>query len=158
MSRIASADTARADSKGGFAVAEQTCPAPGFANAVTAAPKDLQGFLMFLGNLSIRKAGAATRERVAHLVNSGLESAGSDARCKDSIDPKGDAAMRFARAVREAEHEGAVVEIAAMKAVGWIDEEIAEIVLHVAMSAMLNTLDRLGEANLPGVAPRICAA
>lgn len=159
MSRIASVDTTPIDGKAGFAVAEQTCLAPGLTDAMTAAPEDLQDMLLFFGNLSVPRGDAAMRERIAHLVNAGTESGDSDARSEDSIDPKGDAARRFVRIVLEAKRNIAACELAAMRAVGWIDEEIAEIVLHVAMTAMLNTLDRFGQTkNLPRAARRVRAA
>jgi hypothetical protein len=158
MSRIAFADTATTDGKGGVAAAEKTCPVSGFADVVTAASEDLQDFRVFFGNLSVPRSDAATGERIALLLKARLEGASSDARREDLIDPKGNAATRFARIVREAKRDIAACDLAAMKAVGWNDDEIAEIVLHVAANAMLSTLDRFGEVGFPSGAPGVRAS
>ncbi len=149
MSRIASADAAAADVDGDFAAVDRTVAASSFADKMTRAPEDAPDVLRSFGNLAIRKVDAATRERITLLLKARLEGACSDVRCEDSFDPKSDAAARFARIVREAKRDIAACEFAAMKAVGWSDEEIAEIVLCVAANAMLRTLDRLGEAGFP---------
>lgn len=149
MSRIASADTAAADVEGGFAAGDRTVAASSLADTMTGALEEVQDALQPFGSLAIRKVDAATRERITLLLKARLECACSDVRYEESFDPKSDAAARFARIVREAERDIAACELAAIKAVGWSDEEIAEIVLRVAANAMLSTLDRLGEAGFP---------
>lgn len=152
MSRIASADAAAADVDGDFAAVDLAVAASSFADTMTRAPEDAPDVLRSFGNLAIRKVDAATRERIVLLLKARLEDVRSDARCEDPIDPKRDAATRFATIVREAKRDIAACELTAMKAVGWRDEEIAEIVVCVAANAMLRTLDRLGEA---GITPRV---
>lgn len=158
MSRMASVDTAPADVEGGSAAGDRTFTASSFAATKSGAPEDLQDFLRSFGSLAIRKVDAATRERIALLLKARLEGACSDARCEDSIDPRGDAATTFARIVREAKRDIAAYELAAMKAVGWSDEEIVEIVLRVAANTMLSTLDRLGEVGFPSGALSVRAS
>ena len=58
----------------------------------------------------------------------------------------------------ESKRDVAACEIVAMRAVGRIDEEIADIVLHVSVIAMGNTLDHHGEARFPRVGPYVRAA
>lgn len=65
--------------------------------------------------------------------------------------------MKLARLVLEAKRDVAAFEISATRAVGRIDEEIADIVLHVSVIAMGNTLDHHGEARSPRLGPYVRA-
>ena len=87
MARIAFADTGPVDGQGGFVVAEEASPAPRVAGATVAAPEDLQHPLMLFGDLAVRRADAAAREHIAHVVDAGLSSADSDAPSRISIGP-----------------------------------------------------------------------
>jgi len=124
---------------------------------MAAAAEDLQNFLLLFGDLAVRRADAAAREHIAHVEEAGLSSTDCDAPYETSADPRSGAAMKLARLVLEAKRDVAAFEISATRAVGRIDEEIADIVLHVSVIAMGNTLDHHGEARSPRLGPYVRA-
>jgi uncharacterized peroxidase-related enzyme len=71
-------------------------------------------------------------------------------------DAKTEAALRFARAVTQAKGAVSDTELAAVRAAGWSDAEIAEIVAHVALNAFSNYFNHVAQPALdfPRVAVR----
>lgn len=158
MSHIAFADTGPSDGQEGFAIAGEASPAPWCAGAVAAAAEDSHNFLLLFGDLAVRRADVAACEHIAHVVDARLSSTDSDAPYETSADSRGGAAMKAACLVLAAKRNVAAHEIVATKAVGWINEENANILLHVSVIAMGNTLDHHGEARFPRVGPYVRAA
>lgn len=170
MPRIASVDpnSAAAPVKDLFAIAQQALGAtPNFVRAMATAPAALQGFLQLFGALSGGKLDNATRERIALAMaeknaceycvsahtalarGAGLDAADiAAARQGGSTNPKANAAVQFARAVLEAKGDVSASDFAAVKAAGYGDEEIVEIVLHVGMNTLLNTFGRFSQIDI----------
>lgn len=129
-----------------------------FANS----PAALEGYLNFNGALGKGTLGGATGERIALAVanvngcgycNSAHTALGKLQKLDDnelaanragrSNDPKADAAVRFAALV--AERRGAVsdADVAAVKAAGFTDAELVEIVAHVALNTLTNYVNEV---------------
>jgi len=76
-----------------------------------------------------------------------------------SNDPKAEAAVRFAAAVVRERGHVSDADVAAVKAAGFDDAELVEIVLHVALNTLTNYVNEvaLTEIDFPAVTPRKAA-
>ncbi|MAN80276.1 MAG: alkylhydroperoxidase [Rhodospirillaceae bacterium] len=184
MSRIptpASIDDAPASSRPLLlAVEKQLGVVPNLFRLVSNSPAALEGYLNLSGALAKGKLPAATRERIALAV---AEINGCDyclsahtylgknlAKLDDveiaanrqgaSTDPVADAAVRFAAKVVHARGQIAAADLDAVKQAGYDDEQIIEIVLHVALNTWTNYINEVAgtEIDFPVVSARGKAA
>jgi uncharacterized peroxidase-related enzyme len=149
---------------------------PNMALLLSASPAALQGYLALLTALDGGTLGAQTSERIALAVaeangcqyglslhtfrarNSiGLDDAEITAnRSGTSNDPKAEAAVCFA--VKLARMHGAVGDddLRALKAAGYDDAEIIEIVLHAGLNMLAGTINKACEPDVdfPLIQPR----
>ncbi len=145
------------------AVKKQLGVVPNLFRIVATSPAALEGYLGLSGALSKGKLPAATRERIALAVaeiNScnyclaahtylGENLAKLDAaeiaanRHGTSNDAKAAVAIRFATSIAKA--RGAVdgAEVIAVKAAGYSDAEIVEIIAHVALNTLTNYVNEV---------------
>jgi uncharacterized peroxidase-related enzyme len=70
------------------------------------------------------------------------------ARRAEARDPKTAAALRFARAVSEARGRVTDTDLADARAVGWRDDELLEVVAHVALNAFSNYVNHVAQPEL----------
>ena len=138
---------------------------PNLFRVVGNSPAALEGYLGLNGALAKGALDGKTRERIALAV---AEINGCDyclaahsfmgknlARLDDteilanrrgtSTDAKADAAVRFAVSVTNARGHVGASELAAVKAAGFGDAEIVEIVLHVALNTLTNYVNNVAE-------------
>jgi uncharacterized peroxidase-related enzyme len=131
-------------------------------------PAALEGYLGLSGALNKGRLPAATRERLAlavaevngcnyclsahtylgkHLAR--LDDAEMSAnRNGASQDPKADAAVRFAaKLVRERGHVSEA-DVKAVKAAGYDDAQLIEIVLHAALNTWTNFINVVGDTDI----------
>lgn len=157
------------------AVEKQLGSVPNLFRIVGNSPAALEGFLGLSGALGKGKLDARTRARLA-LVVADLNGCGyclaahtylgkNLAKLPDeelaanqraeSSDPKASAALAFAAKIVRARGHVAASDIAAVKAAGYGDAEIVEIILHVALNTLTNYVNSaLGtEVDFPVVAP-----
>ena len=183
MSRIptpATIETAPAASRPMLeAVKKQIGVAPNLFRMVANSPAALEGYLGMSGALGKGALPAPTRERIALAVAeinrcnyclsahtylgrnvAKLDDAEMTAnRNGASNDPKADAAVRFAaQVVRERGHVSAK-EFDAVRAAGYDDAQIIEIVQHVALNTWTNYINSIAETEIdfPVVAARKAA-
>ena len=78
----------------------------------------------------------------------------------ETTDPKADAALKFARAVVDTRRGGGDQDVEAIRAAGYEDEQIAEIVAHVALNVLTNYFNKAAqvEIDFPRVEPTRVAA
>jgi uncharacterized peroxidase-related enzyme len=162
------------------AVKKQFGVVPNLFRLVSNSPAALEGYLGLAGALNKGKLPAQTRERIALAVAeingcnyclsahtylgknlAKLDDAEITAnRNGASNDPKADAAVRFAAKV--ARERGHVSEdnVRAVKAAGYDDGQVIEIVLHVALNTWTNYINEVAktEIDFPVVAARSKAA
>jgi uncharacterized peroxidase-related enzyme len=161
------------------AVAKQIGSVPNLFRLVATSPQALEGYLGLSGALGKGVLPAATRERIALAV---AEVNGCDyclsahtyigktlARLDDaeieanrrggSTDPKADAAVRFAAKVASARGHIADADFAAVRAAGYSDAAIIEIVQHVALNSWTNYVNNVfdTEIDFPAVPARAAA-
>jgi uncharacterized peroxidase-related enzyme len=152
---------------------------PNLFRVIANSPAALEGYLSLNAALGKGKIDAKTRERlsiaVAEINGCGyclsahtylgktlakLDDAEITAnRSGASNDPKADAALRFAaKIVRERGHV-ADADVVAVKAAGYDDAEIVEIVLHVALNTLTNYVNDVAKTaiDFPEVAPHTAA-
>lgn len=150
------------------AVASQLGSVPNLFRAVAVSPQALEGYLGLSGALGKGALSAATRERIALAV---AEVNGCDyclsahtylgrnlARLDDaeitanrsggSNDPKADAAVRFAAKVARERGRLADADFAAVKAAGYSDAQIIEIVQHVALNVWTNYFNNVFQTDI----------
>ena len=162
------------------AVAKQLGRAPNMFRALALSPQALEGHLGWFGALAMGELPAATRERIALAI---AEVNGCNyclaahaylgrhvARLDDaeitanrngaSNDPKADAAVRFAAEVARQRGHVSDASFAAVKAAGYGDAQVIEIVAHVALNTWTNLFNEVFETRLdfPAVAPQRAAA
>ena len=150
------------------AVKKQLGMAPNLFRLVSNSPAALEGYLGLSGALAKGELPAPTRERIALAV---AEINGCDyclsahtylgrnvARLDEaelaanrsgrSNDAKADAAVRFA--VRVTERRGHIAEedFDAVKAAGYTDAQIVEIVQHVALNTWTNYINTVGQTQI----------
>ena len=183
MSRIkipASIEAAPASSQPNLtAVERQFGLVPNVFRLAAVSPAALQGYVGMLGALAKGKLPAATRERIALAVAefdgcsyclsahsylgqnlAGLDDAEIAAnRAGRSNDAKADAAVRFARKVAETRGHVADADLDTVRAAGYEDAAIIEIVQHVALNVWTNYLNEVArtEIDFPVVEARAAA-
>lgn len=150
------------------AVTKQLGSAPNLFRVLGNSPAALEGFLGLNGALGKGKLDGKTRERfalaVAEINGCGyclsahtylgknlakLDDAEITAnRNGASNDPKADAAVRFAaKIVRERGHVSDA-DVSAVKAAGYGDDEIVEIVAHVALNTLTNYINEVAKTDI----------
>jgi uncharacterized peroxidase-related enzyme len=150
------------------AVAKQLGSAPNMFRAVGLSPQALKGYLDLSGALSHGALPAATRERIvlaiAEINRCGyclsahtylgrnlakLDDAEITAnRNGASNDPKAAAAIRFATKVSRERGHITDADFAAVKAAGYSDAQIIEIVQHVALNTFTNLFNEVFETDI----------
>jgi uncharacterized peroxidase-related enzyme len=141
------------------AVNKQIGSVPNLFRVVANSPAALEGYLGLNGALAKGSLDAKTRERIAiavaevngcgYCLSAHAYLGKNIARLDDaeitanrsgaSNDPKADAAVRFAVAVVTARGHVGDADLAAVKAAGYDDAEIVEIVVHVALNTLTGT-------------------
>lgn len=135
---------------------------PNMTRAMANSPALLSGYLELSGSLSRGVLDAATRELIALAVAQGnrcsyclsahsylaehvarLDNEQIDAARKaDAKDPKTAAILAFAAAVNDSRGSVARSDLAEVRAAGVSDEEIAEIIGHVALNVLTNYFNK----------------
>jgi len=151
-----------------LSVKKQLGLAPNLFRLVATSPAALAGYLNLSGALAKGELPAATRERIALAV---AEINGCDyclsahtylgrnvAKLDDaeitanrngaSNDIKADAAVRFAAKVTKLRGHITVEDFAAVKASGYSDAQIIEIVQHVALNTWTNYINTVGQTEI----------
>lgn len=183
MSRLTAfstiADAPAASQSALNAVVGQLGSAPNMFRAIANSPQALEGYLAMSGALAKGSLPAPTRERLALAV---AEINGCDyclsahtylarnlAKLDDaeitanrngaSNDPKADAAVRFAAIVAIRRGQVTDAEFAAVKAAGYTDAQVIEIVQHVALNIWTNYFNEVfqTEVDFPVVDARKAA-
>ena len=150
------------------AVNKQLGVVPNLFRVIANSPAALEGYLGLSGALAKGQLDARTRERIAIAV---AETNGCDyclsahtylgknvAKLDDadmaanreggSPDPVADAALRFAtRVVRERGHVSDQ-DVEAVKAAGFTDAQVIEIVLHVALNTLTNYVNEVAKTEI----------
>ncbi len=140
---------------------------PNFLRVFAQSPAALAGFLGLHGALLRGSLDAATRERIALLAaesngcaycvaahTAGARQTGlSDAeilaaRQGGSSEERAAAAVRFAQAVLEHTGDVSGAELRAVREAGFSEGDIVEIVTHVALNTLTNTLARVGQIDI----------
>jgi len=172
MSRIPTPDTIEAAPAASRpllqAVKKQLGTAPNLFRLVATSPAALSGYLNLSGALSKGELPAATRERIALAV---AEINGCDyclsahtylgrnvAKLDDSEmtanrngtsnDTKADAAVRFAAKVTRLRGHVTGEDFSAVKAAGYTDAQIIEIVQHVALNTWTNYINTVAQTEI----------
>ena len=157
------------------AVNKQLGVVPNLMKLVGNSPAALEGYLGLNAALGKGTLGAKTGERIALAVAelnrcsyclsahsylasnlAKLDAAEIDAnRHGKSSDPKAAAAVRFAAQVVGSRGHVSDAEVAAVKAAGYSNGEIVEIVLHVALNTLTNYVNEVAqtEIDFPVVRP-----
>ncbi|MFG6486562.1 carboxymuconolactone decarboxylase family protein [Roseateles sp. BYS78W] len=150
------------------AVEAQIGSVPNLFRTVASSPAALEGYLGMSGALAKGRLPAATRERIALAVSEingcdyclaahsylGSHLAKLDAaeivanRRGGSTDAKANAAVRFAVAVATNRGHVADAELDAVRAAGYDDAQIVEIVQHVALNAWTNYLNNVARTDV----------
>lgn len=161
------------------AVKRQLGSVPNLFRLVANSPAALEGYLGMQSALAKGALPAATRERIALAVAevngcsyclaahtylgrnlARLDDAEIAAnRAGGSGDEKAHAAVKFAATIaRERGHVGPE-DLAAVRAAGYDDAQIIEIVQHVALNTWTNYVNEVGgtDIDFPGAAPRMAA-
>lgn len=160
-------------------VAKQLGSVPNMFRAIAVSPQALAGHLGLFGALGKGTLPAATRERIAlavadvngcgYCLSAHTYLARNLAKLDDaeimanrngaSNDPKADAAVRFAAAVAKLRGHVSDADFAAVKAAGYSDAQVIEIVQHVALNTWTNFFNEVfqTEIDFPAVAPRQAA-
>jgi uncharacterized peroxidase-related enzyme len=169
MPRIATPDTIETSPTGSQplleAVKKQFGVVPNLFRVVGNSPAALEGYLGLNGALAKGVIDAKTRERIALAVAeingcdyclSAHSYMGANLAKLDeaeilanrrgmSADAKADAAVRFAASVTKARGHVASAEVEAVRAAGFTDAEIVEIVLHVALNTLTNYVNNVAD-------------
>ncbi|MFO1394004.1 MAG: carboxymuconolactone decarboxylase family protein [Steroidobacteraceae bacterium] len=152
---------------------------PNLFRLLAVSPAGLEGYLGLSGALGKGALDARTRERIALTVAEfngcgyctsahafiGRNMAGlSDAeiaanRNGGSTDERAAAAVRFAVKVVEARGHVSDADVATIRAAGYSDAEVIEIVLHVALNTLTNYVNEVAETTIdfPAVKARDAA-
>ncbi len=162
------------------AVQKQLGMVPNMMKMLGNSPAALEGYLNLHATLGKGTVGMKTGERIALAIaqindcrycQSAHSYIGknmaklSDAeitanRSGTSTDPKADAAVRFAALVAKARGHVSDVDLQAIKAAGYTDAEILEVVVHVALNTLTNYVNEVAqtEIDFPQVNPGLHAA
>ena len=158
------------------AVEKQLGSAPNLFRLVAQSPAALEGYLGLNGALAKGTLDPRTRERLALAVAEhngcsyclsahtylGKNLAKLDdaelmaAREGGSSDPKAAAAVRFAARVAQERGHVSDADLDAVRAAGYGDAQVLEIVLHVALNTLTNYVNEVArtDVDFPVVAPR----
>ena len=182
MSRISTPATIEASPTGSQplldAVKKQFGLVPNLFRVVGNSPAALEGYLGLNGALGKGSIDAKTRERIALAVAEingcdyclaahsymGANLAKLDEaeilanRRGSSNDPKADAAVRFAASVTKARGQVGSSDVEAVRAAGFSDAQIVEIVLHVALNTLTNYVNNVAETAIDFPAAKPLAA
>jgi uncharacterized peroxidase-related enzyme len=161
------------------AVKKQLGSVPNLFRVIANSPAALEGYLGLNGALVKGVLDAKTRERIAIAIAeingcsyclsahtyigknvAKLDDAEITAnRSGASNDPKADAAVRFAVRIANARGHVGNADIASVKAAGFDDAQIVEIVLHVALNTLTNYVNEVAKTDIdfPVVALRSAA-
>jgi uncharacterized peroxidase-related enzyme len=161
------------------AVKQQLGTVPNLMKLLARNPAALEGYLSFSGALGKGALDAGLRERIALAVaeHNGCDyclsahtylgqhvarlPAGELAAAREarSTDARAAAALGFARAVARQRGQVADAELAAVRAAGFDDAEVLEIVAHVALNVLTNYVNNvaLTTVDFPHVAARQAA-
>lgn len=152
---------------------------PNLFRVIANSPAALEAYFGVMGALSKGKLDPQTHERIALAVAevngcsyclsahsylgrhvAKLDDAELTAnRNGSSNDPTAEAAVRFAVSVVRNRGHVSDAEVAAVKAAGFDDEQIVEIIVHVALNTLTNYVNEvaLTEIDFPAVSPRKAA-
>lgn len=150
------------------AVKKQLGAVPNLFRLVANSPAALEGYLGLSGALSKGALPAPTRERIALAVAeingcsyclsahtylgknvAKLDDAEITAnRSGASMDPKADAAVRFAAKVARERGHVSEDDLRALKLAGYDDAQIIEIVLHVALNTWTNYINEVAKTDI----------
>lgn len=150
------------------AVRQQIGSVPNLFRVVANSPAALAGYLGMSGALAKGSLPAATRERIAlavaqandcgyclsaHSVMGRNLAKLSDAeiaanRHGSSLDPKADAALRFATRVLQARGHVSDADVQAVRLAGYDDAQIVEIVQHVALNTWTNYMNSVAQTEI----------
>lgn len=161
-------ESANADQKALFdAIQSQLGIVPNFLKVFANSPDALKAFLGLHGIANAGSLDPLTRERIALALaqqnecqyclsahtaiarNAGLNGAEMEAnRAGTSHDAKAAAAVKFARAL--VDHTGAVTsaELSDVRAAGYSDADIVEIITHVGMNMLTNLLGKASHVEI----------
>ena len=161
------------------AVKKQIGVVPNLFRLVANSPAALEGYLGMSGALAKGALPAPTRERIALAVAeingcnyclsahtylgknlARLDDAEIAAnRAGTSNDPKADAAVRFAAKVTQQRGKVSAEDVLAVKSAGYSEEQIIEIVQHVALNTWTNYINEVArtEIDFPVVQARLAA-
>lgn len=149
-------------------VTKQLGSAPNLFRLAARSPAALEGYLGLMGALGKGRLPAATRERIA-LAIAQLNGCGyclsahtylgtklaklspeeiATNRAGGSTDAKADAAVRFAVAVAEARGRVSDGDLRAVRAAGYDDALVIEIVQHVALNIWTNYLNEVAQTDI----------
>lgn len=150
------------------AVKKQLGVVPNLMKLVGNSPAALEGYLSLNGALAKGSLGAKTGERIAlaiaeinrcdyclsahtylatHVAK--LDAAEINANRNGlSNDAKADAAVRFAASVAQQRGHVSSDEVQNIKAAGYSDAEVVEIVLHVALNTLTNYVNSVAETEI----------
>jgi len=172
MSRIptpVSIDTAPAAAKPLLeAVNKQLGFVPNLFRVVANSPAALEGYLGMSGALAKGKLPAQTRERIAlavaqingcnYCLSAHSEMGKSFAKLSEaeiaanrhggSLDPKADAAVRFAAKVARERGHVSDADVQTVRMAGYDDAQIVEIVQHVALNTWTNYLNEVAKTEI----------
>jgi len=149
-------------------VKKQIGSVPNLFRLAANSPAGLEGYLSFNGALAKGSLSAQTRERLALAIGqvngceyclsahtyigknlAKLDDAEISAnRAGHSNDAKADAAVAFAVAVAKARGHVTDADLQAVKAAGYSDGEVVEIVAHVALNTLTNYLNEVGKTEI----------
>ncbi|WP_395701736.1 carboxymuconolactone decarboxylase family protein [Aquabacterium sp.] len=150
------------------AVQRQLGVVPNLMKLVSHTPAGLEGYLSLNGALAKGRLNAGLRERIALLV---AEYNGCDyclsvhsylgknlvkladaeidaARDAHSADPRTDAALRFARRVTELRGRVSDADLQAVRAAGFDEAEVLEIVLNVSVNVLTNYVNNVAHTDI----------
>lgn len=150
------------------AVRKQLGVVPNMFRVISNSPAALEGYLGLNGALGKGALDARTRERIALAVAeingcayclaahtylgknlAKLDDAEVAAnRGGTSIDPRADAAVRFAARVARQRGQVTDADVQAVKRAGYGDAEIIEIVLHVALNTLTNYVNEVAKTDI----------
>ncbi len=150
------------------AVKKQLGVVPNLMKLVGNSPAALEGYLSLNGALGKGVLEAKTRERIALAIAeingcsyclsahtylgknvAKLDDAEMAAnRNGDSSDPKAAAAVKFATRVAQQRGHVSDAELSAVKAAGYSNAEIVEIVLHVALNTLTNYINSVAQTEI----------
>jgi uncharacterized peroxidase-related enzyme len=149
------------------AVKHQLGLVPNMTRAMAYSPAALDGYLQLSGALAKGALPAKVREQIAlavaeangcdyclaahSAVGKAVGLTGEqlrDARRADPVDPRTAAVVRFARRLVDTRGRVTDAELAAVRAAGWDDGTIAEVVANVALNIFTNYFNEVAEADL----------